>query len=109
MVAIKSTTKTITTHTHGLPFTENSRSTYVSFENVSQLYSKSKVPTDDLLNKVPKDCVNLRDKILKIIMRSWDRTVVACTVIKELCNTTVVVIDVGTLVLHSNGNLRLDQ
>ena len=35
--------------------------------------------------------------------------VVGCTVIKELCNTTVVVIDVGTLVLHSNGNLRLDQ
>ena len=34
-------------------------------KNVSQLYSKSKVPTDDLLNKVPKDCVNLRDNILK--------------------------------------------
>ena len=33
MVAIKSTTKTIT-HTHAkLPFTENSRSTYNSFEN----------------------------------------------------------------------------
>ena len=34
-------------------------------KNVSQLYSKSQVSTDDLLNKVPKDCVNLRDKILK--------------------------------------------
>ena len=34
-------------------------------KDVSQLYSKSQVSTDDLLNKVPKDCVNLRDKILK--------------------------------------------
>ena len=34
-------------------------------KNVSQLYAKSKVPTDDLLNKVPKDCINLREKILK--------------------------------------------
>ena len=34
-------------------------------KNVSQLYAKSKVPTDDLLNKVPKDCINLRGKILK--------------------------------------------
>ena len=34
-------------------------------KNVSQLYSKSQVSTDDLLSKVPKDCVNLRDNILK--------------------------------------------
>ena len=34
-------------------------------KHVSQLYYKSQVSTDDLLSKVPKDCVNLRDKILK--------------------------------------------
>ena len=30
-------------------------------KHVSQLYYKSLVLTDDLLSKVPKDCVNLRD------------------------------------------------
>ena len=34
-------------------------------KHVSQLYSKSTVSTDDLLSKVPKDCANLRDTILK--------------------------------------------
>ena len=34
-------------------------------KHISQLYSKSTVLTDDLLSKVPKDCVNLRDKTLK--------------------------------------------
>ena len=34
-------------------------------KNVSQLYAKSKVPTDELLNKVPTDCIKLRGKILK--------------------------------------------
>ena len=34
-------------------------------KHVSQLYSKLTVSTDDLLIKVPKDCVNLRYKTLK--------------------------------------------
>ena len=30
---------------------------------LSQLYAKSKVPTDELLDKVPTDCTKLREKI----------------------------------------------
>ena len=32
---------------------------------LSQLYAKSKVPTDELLDKVPTDCIKLREKILR--------------------------------------------
>ena len=32
---------------------------------LSQLYAKSKIPTDELLYKVPPDCIKLREKILR--------------------------------------------
>ena len=37
---------------------------------LSQLYAKSKVRTDELLDKVPTDCIKLREKILKNIKKS---------------------------------------
>ena len=33
--------------------------------SISQLYSKSKVPTDQLLEKIPEDCKSLKQKIIK--------------------------------------------
>ena len=33
---------------------------------MSQLYNKSKIPTDELLEKIPPECVKLREKILKL-------------------------------------------
>ena len=33
---------------------------------LSQLYAKSKVPTDELLDKVPTECIKLREKVLRI-------------------------------------------
>ena len=33
---------------------------------LSQLYTKSKVPTDELLDKVPTECIKLREKVLRI-------------------------------------------
>ena len=35
-------------------------------KNLSQLYTKSKVPTDELLDKVPPECIKLREKVLRI-------------------------------------------
>ena len=32
---------------------------------MSQLYSKSHISTDDLLGKIPLECIKLREKILK--------------------------------------------
>merc|ERR1712002_657767 len=43
--------------------------------SISQLYSKSKVPTDQLLEKIPEDCKSLKQKIIKkqkkIIKKNW--------------------------------------
>ena len=33
---------------------------------LSQLYTKSKVPPDELLDKVPPECIKLREKVLRI-------------------------------------------
>ena len=33
---------------------------------MSQLYNKSNISTDDLLGKIPSECIKLREKILKI-------------------------------------------
>ena len=33
---------------------------------MSQLYSKSHISTDELLGKIPSECIKLREKILKI-------------------------------------------
>merc|ERR1712030_246706 len=33
--------------------------------SIAQLYTKSKVPTDQLLERIPKDCILLKQKIMK--------------------------------------------
>merc|ERR1712208_268012 len=33
--------------------------------SITQLYTKSKVPTDQLLERIPKDCISLKQKIMK--------------------------------------------
>ena len=38
---------------------------------MSQLYNKSNLPTDDLLEKIPTECIKLREKILKIHKRNF--------------------------------------
>ena len=40
-------------------------------KNLSQLYSKSQIPTDDLLEEVPPECVKLREKVLKIHKKNF--------------------------------------
>ena len=40
-------------------------------KNLSQLYSKSQIPTDDLLEKVPPECVKLREKVLRIHKKNF--------------------------------------
>ena len=37
-----------------------------NIKKVSQLYSKSQIPTDDLLEEVPPECVKLKEKVIKI-------------------------------------------
>ena len=39
--------------------------------NLSQLYNKSQISTDELLGKIPSECVKLREKILKIHKRNF--------------------------------------
>ena len=40
-------------------------------KNLSQLYSKSQIPTDDLLEEVPPECVKLRGKVLRIHKKNF--------------------------------------
>ena len=40
-------------------------------KNLSQLYSKSQIPTDDLLEEVPPECVKLKDKVLRIHKKNF--------------------------------------
>ena len=39
--------------------------------SLSQLYNKSQISTDELLGKIPSECVKLREKILKIHKRNF--------------------------------------
>ena len=42
--------------------------------NLSQLYNKSKIATDDLLEEVLPECIKLREKILKIHNKNFKET-----------------------------------
>ena len=42
-----------------------------NINSMSQLYNKSNLPTDDLLEKIPTECIKLREKILKIHKRNF--------------------------------------
>ena len=47
----------------------NSKLNKIKVKNInsmSQLYNKSNISTDDLLGKIPSECIKLREKILKI-------------------------------------------
>merc|ERR1712030_86791 len=39
--------------------------------NIAQLYNKSKVPTDKLLERIPEECVLLKQKILKLHKKNF--------------------------------------
>ena len=39
--------------------------------NLSQLYNKSQISTDELLGKIPPECVKLREKVLRIHKRNF--------------------------------------
>ena len=43
---------------------------------LSQLYTKSKVPTDELLDKVPPECIKLREKVLRIHNKNFKEKLV---------------------------------
>ena len=47
------------------------RSKVKNVNNMSQLYNKSKISTDKLLEKIPTECVKLREKILKLHKKNF--------------------------------------
>ena len=47
-------------------YNSNLKRSKVKNVNISQLYNKSKISTEKLLEKVPTECVKLREKILKL-------------------------------------------
>ena len=52
-------------------YNSNSKRNKINVKNVnsmSQLYNKSKISTDKLLEKFPPECVKLREKILKLLL-----------------------------------------
>ena len=52
----------------------NSKLNKIKVKNInsmSQLYNKSNISTDDLLGKIPSDCIKLREKILKIHKKNF--------------------------------------
>ena len=47
-------------------YNSNLKRSKVKNVNISQLYNKSKISTEKLLEKVPTECVKLKEKILKL-------------------------------------------
>ena len=53
--------RNLTTH-----YNSNKKIKIKNVNYLSQLYNKSKIPTDELLEKIPPECIKLREKILKL-------------------------------------------
>ena len=53
--------RNLTTH-----YNSNKKIKIKNVNYLSQLYNKSKIPTDELLEKIHPECIKLREKILKL-------------------------------------------
>ena len=61
-------------HRNSTHYNSNSKLNKINVKNVnsmSQLYNKSKISTDKLLEKIPPECVKLREKILKLHKKNF--------------------------------------
>ena len=52
-------------------FDNKVKHTKIKNVNIAQLYNKSKVPTDKLLERIPEECVLLKQKILKLHKKNF--------------------------------------